>query len=275
MDSNFMTTKEKDYVSYIFTKNTRQLKGDIDYKKVFSGIKQDYTSFKNDIKTSFVFGKDTCRDNKKNRYFTASKNIPQNLQLECEVDNIYTKLICTRYFTNEISISYDPLKYIKTNKLWDLLQLTFESFDDKKNVIVKISKHFEDIEAIDKFTDFINDWYDKIPQVTAFDLDKDFLVNFMTKSLGLVLATCFLIGNNDLYEIFYNNTINNMEVALIHNEIWNFLVVLMNFCNKEQKFELIKSTKERLHEIKCDNEKFDKAKTFLKCLGLEPEDISL
>lgn len=90
-----MTTKEKDYVNYILTKSIKHNKSDINYKHIFSNsnTKLEYSSPNTESKTIFVFGKDTCRDNKRNRHFLNLEKLPDSLLINLEIENLITENI--------------------------------------------------------------------------------------------------------------------------------------------------------------------------------------
>ncbi|WUR02238.1 uncharacterized protein VNE69_01177 [Vairimorpha necatrix] len=273
MNEDFMTVKEKDYVSYIFTKNLKQTKSDVNYKKLFNNIKQDYTPIKTEVKTSFIFGKDTCRDNKKNRYFTSVKILPDFLKTQCEIDKLISQVIYKKYYNTNLIINFDIENFLTYKSFWKLLNLTFEDSDCKKKWIKLIIKNIDQITDELEFKEFINTWYDKIPKFEINEIDNFFLDFFPTRNLGLICATCLLINNDELFNIFYKCFLDKIGIALKFDEVWNFLVVLMKYCNKDERFKLIKMTKGRLFEIRNDNEKIKSAKNFLKCLGLKLEDL--
>lgn len=95
----------------------------------------------------------------------------------------------------------------------------------------------------------------------------------MINKVGLTFATCLLINNEDLSDVFYTNLIIRIELSLSINEIWNFLAVLMKFSTKDKKFNIVKLTKSKLYEIKSDKEKIKHARNYCKCLGFEIEDL--
>lgn len=279
-----MTTKEKDYVNYMLTKSLKQNRSDINYKHLFteSDVKLEYVPPTTETKTSFVFGKDTCRDNKRNRYFLNSLSISKDLMVRREIENMIIKLSFMKYYVSEDcrediikNIDENISVYIRYPKIWRLLDEVFDSMNEeiKKSVFFKVIELFEYSAGFDECKDFVIKWYDKIPVFKQNEIDNHFLTHYMTNGTGLTLATCLLINNEDLYDVFYTNLIIRIDLSLEVNEVWNFLAVLMKYCNKDKKFRLVKLTKSKLFEIQNDEEKLKHARNYAKCLGFELEDL--
>lgn len=261
MNKNFMTDKEKDYVSYILSKNFKNFKSTIDFSHIYNfiGQKQDYIKSSTETKTRFVFGKDLFRDNKKSRHFKSS----DCFNLEMEVEQLLGKLTFSKYYyiTDSCYISYE--KYFKIPKFW----LFLEKIKIDEDFVQSILMNFMLIENSIYFRSFIDLKYDEIKIKNKIpELFEDM---FMSTDTGLILATCLLI--NSYNKIFYKNFIKNPNFKF--KEVWNFLAVLAINSNNEEKAELIKISREFIFEIK--EEERDLLRNFIKSLGLNFEDLSI
>lgn len=267
MTKNYMTIKEKEYVNYILSKNIRSLKYDVDFSHIynFSNQKIEYVQPLTEIKTRFVFGKDLFRDNKKSRHFTSS-NLCSDLNTEIEIEQFLVKYTFSKYYITNNSININFEKYFKNNRIWLLL----ETIKIDKDIIISILQNFTIIENNSIFKSFIDRKYIEF-NLNLNDIPEHFLNKFITTDVGYMLATCLLINNQTSYQIFYKTFVQSPNFNF--KEVWNFLAVLAINSNNSEKIELIKISRNIIYEIKDD--KKDMVKNFIKCLGINPNDLDI
>lgn len=290
--TNFMTTKEKDYVADIFLKNIKHSSSGIDYSVFFDDNKEKSLcplSEPLEKKVPYVvFGKEVKKSFSSPHHHVGLSldSLEDNYKYNYKLENLLQKLIFYNTYRHEHEdttvqdvlecVKGDIVEFVRYDKFFILLSYLYKLIesDDVKDIYICLVNNYEALNNPTVLKTFLNEQLTILPSVNYEEIQKSFVEKFMYRDSGILLATSLLINNNELASYFYYYIIVNDTSYLDSEHIWMFLAVLISLVDEEKKFKLVEITRDKIFELKrASSERFDCTKYFLKAIGLNKEDV--
>ncbi|KAM0671753.1 hypothetical protein CWI42_120840 [Ordospora colligata] len=294
--SNFMTTKEKDYVAECLRKNTRHFRANIDCSALFDPnagkieVKEEEGEPRKSV--CLVFGKKGKKSSKASRISfgiepeCARIELRNTLMLE-EIIDLYTinkhcKISETdfeenrRLIESRMQSNFDALV---TNRkfFWFLKDYLMNANNSQKHEVLNhLQRTFQHVKDVPAFYELIGTLVDDIPRIPYEDLDPGFVSTFIFFPCGVILATLLLLQNNELCSVMYESTVSkSIELYPSDRYSWQFFSVLISLVDADKQSEIVKLLKPCIIEaVNRYNETEEcYVKLFLDAIGIGIEEI--
>ncbi|EJW03996.1 hypothetical protein EDEG_01707 [Edhazardia aedis USNM 41457] len=179
--------------------------------------------------------------------------------------------------------SFDFIDFMTIPKFYKLLPEIFATLKDSAinlSLFKKLLQYSARINLTKEFKDMVNKSHRYFPDVTEQDLiETEYFENFNFNICSVVLAIALLLEKEYMAQIFFRNVVDeNLELLFTLEEdktIWQFLSILVRYCNDEQKGTVIMHLNDKIIEatMSVESNKLAGLSLFLDAIGIEPSDV--
>lgn len=311
--TNFMTDKEKKYVSFCLGKNIKRGLKHKDFSLFFNPIplipakpledtrkKPEGQNINVDKKKIIkeILTKTLVKTHKKSRKtprpMIQNENIEisQSLNFMIKLELLFDKLVAKMYGLNidadspSIGIEFiedDFFYFLDFAKFFGFLTLLFQNYEDdalKKKILIFILRYSIKIKHHECFKEFLTRSSAYFPAIDEEDItETDFLNYFYFNISNLTLANEVLKVMPNHVEVFYKYLSNeNLDLVFsLDNDLiaWEFLATFIRLLDDERKAVIVVLIREKVIETveKNSQEHLSGLTMFLDAIGLEREDL--
>ncbi|KAH9410621.1 hypothetical protein HK407_12g17520 [Ordospora pajunii] len=294
--NNFMTTKEKDYVAECLRKNVRYFRSNIDCSALFDlnagkiEVREDEGELRKSV--CLVFGKRGKKSSKASRISfgiepeCARAELRNALMLEEVIDlytiNRYCKINESDFEENRRLMSSRMQSsfgvFVTNRKFFWFLKGYFKYADEneKHEILNHLQKTFQHVKDVPDFYELIGSLVDDIPKMSCECLDSGFVSTFLFFPSGVILATLFLLQNNELCDAMYESAISKSTESYPSDRYsWQFFSVLVSLVDAAKQTEIVRLLKPCIIEAvsKYNEPEECHVKLFLDAIGIGIEEI--